>query len=577
MSVFKITATTIDPRRIGAFLLVIGFTVIVLGYYHDRFWWAPDDAAYAHVAERILAGEVLNGDVQDIHLGYVNFANALALWAFGDQLVSQRYPLVALGLLQSCLIFALFLPRGAVTAVAAAVSLTALSFVQFLNPTAHWYCLFLLVALVCGLSWLPRDARRRLEILGFLVVLMLLFRQLTGVIVAIGTLTLLLCESSGGARGGNRAAARALVTVMAIGLGGYLFAKADLAAWALFGIWPMGILAWAWRRVDIGNRQVARLMFRFGLGGAVAALPLLLYHLVNGSLGAWFDDTVVTALSLTGLDFISRPSYGNILLAAPYFGFAAGTVAGVLNGLFWPLLTLLAALNGWLVLHCLWRRDHAATAPHPLPFLAVFYGVVSAHYQIPGYLFYSAGISLAGVLWMTAGARSWRRGLAPAAALMLAAIGLYYQAAQPLTRGLPGMFRGERVALVPADGLDRAGLWIDAEDARLYRHLIEVIERETGADDSILAIPVNPELYFLSRRKNPFRFFNSALGVRDDTDLNSVLRTLARSPPRLVIHRPDDKYNTVHAATIMDFVKQRYELLETTGGFVIYRSPKDPR
>ncbi len=251
--------------------------------------------------------------------------------------------------------------------------------------------------------------------------------------------------------------------------------------------------------------------------------------------------------------------------------FTANTVAGVLNGLFWPLLTVLSALNGCLVLHRLWRPRHADTGRHPLPFLAVFYGVVSVHYQIPIYLFFSAGISLAGVLWMTAGARSWRRGLAPAAALMLAAIGLYYQAAQPLTRGLAGAFRGERVELVPADGLDRAGLWIDAEDARLYRHLIEMIERETDADATILAIPVNPELYFLSRRRNPFRFFNSAFGVRDDTALNSVLQTLARSPPRLVIYNPGDKYNTVYAAKIMDFVKRRYELVETRREFEISR------
>jgi hypothetical protein len=59
--------------------------------------------------------------------------------------------------------------------------------------------------------------------------------------------------------------------------------------------------------------------------------------------------------------------------------------------------------------------------------------------------------------------------------------------------------------------------------------------------------------------------------------LNSVLQTLARSPPRLVFHRPDDKYNTLLAAKIMDFVRQRYELLETYRGFVIYRSPKDPQ
>lgn len=41
--------------------------------------------------------------------------------------------------------------------MAASVSMTALSFVQFLNPTSHWYCLFLLIAVICALGWLPRE------------------------------------------------------------------------------------------------------------------------------------------------------------------------------------------------------------------------------------------------------------------------------------------------------------------------------------------------------------------------------------------------------------------------------------
>lgn len=561
-----------DRGRALAFLFVVGFSVVVLAHYHDRFWWPPDEGGYAHRADRILGGEVLNLDIQDIRPGYVNFANALAMRLFGDAMVSQRYPVAAIGVVQACLVFFLLLPHGSLTAVAASVSLTALSFVQFLNPAAHWYCLFLFIALLCVLGWMPRGARWRLEILGLLVVTLLLFRQLTGVIVAIGVLTYLLTEARLG--GGNRLLARALTGVMMVGLGGYLLAKGDVFTWVVFGIWPMGILLWAWFTVDIGNREVVRLLFRFGLGGAVAALPLVLYHVLHGSLVTWFDDTVATAFSLTRLDFIAVPKYGRLLLLSLRQAIAAESPAGVLNGLFWPTLTLLAMMNGYLVLRHLLRRDAANPALHPLPFLAVFYGVVSVHFQIPIYLFYSAGISLLGLIWMTSGGRSWRRYAPAALAFALSANGLYYQAAQPLTRGLMGIVRGDRVELVWSDGLDRAGLWIDAADARLYRHLIELIHRESGPDDSILAIPANPELYFLSRRRNPFRFFNSAVGIRDDGDLRAVLETLARTPPRLVIHRPRDKYNTAHAATIMDFVKQRYELLETTRGFVIYRSPK---
>ena len=62
----------------------------ILIYFHDKFWWPPDDGAYAYVAARISAGDVLNRDIQDIHMGYVNFLNALAFKLFGLQLVSIR-------------------------------------------------------------------------------------------------------------------------------------------------------------------------------------------------------------------------------------------------------------------------------------------------------------------------------------------------------------------------------------------------------------------------------------------------------------------------------------------------------
>ncbi len=124
-------------RWILPFVVAGGASTLILFQFHDRSWWPPDEGAYAHVAERILAGEVLNLTIQDIHACYINFAKPLAFAKFGDPLVSLRYPLAAMGLVQAGVMFALFACRGAVAAVVASVALTALSFVQFPNPTAH--------------------------------------------------------------------------------------------------------------------------------------------------------------------------------------------------------------------------------------------------------------------------------------------------------------------------------------------------------------------------------------------------------------------------------------------------------
>src|SRR5262249_50305226 len=153
-------------------------TTFIIVTYFGTFWWPPDEGAYAYVAQRILRGDVLNRDIQDIHAGYVNFANAAALWLFGEDLLSLRYPLAAMAWLQAALAFVLFRNQGALTAAIAALALTALSTVQFLNPTAHWYALFLAVATIVVLSEMPRGARGRIELVGFLVMTAFLFRQL---------------------------------------------------------------------------------------------------------------------------------------------------------------------------------------------------------------------------------------------------------------------------------------------------------------------------------------------------------------------------------------------------------------
>lgn len=551
-----------------AFALAMSGAAAILFYFHDRFWWPPDDGAYAHVAERILAGEVLNRDVQDVHAGYVNFANAAAFAVFGLDLASLRYPLAFLTLLQSALLFALFVPLGAIRAAVAALAMASLSFVQFLNPTAHWYSLFLFVAILAALSWLRPGALLRLELVGFLLVALLLFRQLTGLLVAIGVLAWLFAERGGEPRSvGRPVVARSMIAVMTLGLCAYLGLKSDLLAFVLFGIWPLGLLVWAWRKTELRDVAALRMLGRLALGGTVAFLPLLTYHLRHGSLASWFRDVVLAASGLTELGFFDRPSYAYFLAGGLRQLLAFDSPGLALNGAYWLVLPLLAAFQGAAMWFALWR---AGGRFHPLPFLAVFYALVSAHYQIAIYLYYGAAVSLAGLLWLAGSARpAWRVASLLLAAL-LSTIGLYWHAGQPLTRGAEGILRGERVALVRSS-LERASLWIAPQDETFYARAGDLIRENLGPTDTLLAIPFDPELNFLFARESPVRFYNVALGVRDRPELDAVLAKLASEPPRLVFYKPDDKYNTASSQEIAGWVRQRYELLEKLDGFEIYR------
>src|SRR5688572_8929120 len=82
---------------------IVAINGSILWFFHDHFWYAPDEGNYAHVAQRIIDGEVLNSQIQDVHAGYINFVNAAAFRAFGLDLLSLRYPLVFLAFTQAIL------------------------------------------------------------------------------------------------------------------------------------------------------------------------------------------------------------------------------------------------------------------------------------------------------------------------------------------------------------------------------------------------------------------------------------------------------------------------------------------
>ena len=70
---------------------------------------------------------------------------------------------------QAALIYLFFRPHGAITAAIAAVTVTALTTVHFLDPSANWYCLFLFMVLVAVFASAGPETRGRIEAIGFLL------------------------------------------------------------------------------------------------------------------------------------------------------------------------------------------------------------------------------------------------------------------------------------------------------------------------------------------------------------------------------------------------------------------------
>jgi hypothetical protein len=554
-----------------ALLFLIVFNSLVLGYFHNRFWWPPDDGVYAHTAERMLHGEVLNKDVEEIHTGYIHFVHEAAFAAFGIKLLSLRYPLIAAAFLQSCLVFLIVARRDVLLGLVAAVGATAFGTIQYLNAQPSWYCA-LFVTLIAFLFTYFREERWTIITAGLLVGLVFFFRQITGVFVAMGVVTYLLARRDEGVTGRDAWLARGVLGLMLVGTVLYVLSATKVSGLVLFGIWPIMLLIQAIAVSRTSTKRVFEITAKLALGFFAASVPILIYHLAHGSMRTFIDDTMVRAINIQKLAYLKWATYMDQQALALSNVVAHRSFHEVVNGIFWFFLPLIGLVTGALTIKS-FKKHGSGREVGAAPILAVFYGLVAIFQQIPIYLCYTLPVMMAGLFWLsTKWSRRPRLSLV-SVAIVFSAIAIYYQAAQPLTRLLKGVIAGERVALVPATNLDRVGLWVDPDSLKTYSEVIAVIKANSQPNETIFVLPYNPELYFLAERKNPFRFWNTAVGIRPGKEEQYVFDVLKSTPPRLVIIAPRDRNNTPTSQEIISYVQREYGMLTTVGPFEIYRSP----
>jgi hypothetical protein len=553
--------------------LVCACNAALLWFFHNRYWYPTDDGFYAHIAERLLAGEILNREVQDIHPGYIHVVHVLAFKLFGLDLVSLRYPLIATVFIQAIVTFALLLPRGLLLAIVGSIATTGVGVVQFMSPNGNWYCLALAIVLAWWLTVVPHGPVRLVgagAILGTLT----WFRHLTGIWVAMAVIALVLLERSRDALGRQQALMRLQIAIMLAALVLFLYWSPDteIGGLVFMGAWPVAVFVWMLFNTRTHNGDVLAAVGQLLAGSLLASAPLVAYHVVHGSLGDFVHDAVVVAAAETDLAFYGRGWYGVLPLAGFYQATSSLDPVRVVNGLYWTVLPAVSAFNGMLLLRALKNRIDTRTLA--LPVIAVFYGVVAVSYEGPLYLYYIVGLSLISVLWLASTSGPLLKGLSVSLAAALCAVAVIFHAGQTRERTPSQILAGERVTkfgtLVDCS-LPRCSLKISAADAETYGSYARLIAQETTASDSILAIPNNAELYFLTRRRNPTRFYNAAQGTASGELLREAVRVLEEAPPRLVIFRPADKYNNHATAALMTAVRAKYSFLGEHHRVEIYR------
>ena len=117
------------------------------------------------------------------------------------------------------------------------------------------------------------------------------------------------------------------------------------------------ILGWLLVRTRTTNMAVAKIVGQVGIGVAVPVLPLVAYHVLNGSLVALVQDTVLAAAGETQMAFFGSGWYGLLPLAGLYQAVTSFDAVKIANGLYWLVLPLLSAVNGWYALSAVRRGD----------------------------------------------------------------------------------------------------------------------------------------------------------------------------------------------------------------------------
>ncbi len=545
----------------------------ILWWYHDRTWLGPDDGQLAHIAERILGGEVLHQDIQDVRPGYVNFINAAALYVFGPSLLSLRYPLAFIVLVQSILLFFLFRSYGAMMAGALSLSSVALGVLHYINPNHHWYALFFTILLICHLIWTPRTSRWYVPLAGLLIVTIGFMRHLTGAFIGMGTLSYLLFEESRNLKSSypwqEQWMSRIICASMLILLGLYLLRSTDVVAFVMFGLWPLAFLFWQLTAPTIPNSKAISLCKELCLGMSIGALPLLAYHVVNGSLAAMIDDNFVRALDVLNWNYTKKLEYWMLPLAGMIEFSNNPKLSSFLSAVYFLILPFFAALNGFLLLVAIRRRT--LTISLTLPVLAAFYGLVSLIFQVPVYLHLTSILSIGGSMWLLLAMKPRWQAPMIVMLLFLSGMSLTFQVGQPIIRTFMDHVRTAKTELFDSRGqLPKVDLWIDENSLKAYGKVVRIIEEETNPGDYIFALPNNAELYFMTGRRNPFRFFSTDHGVLNTSEVQSVIQRLEILRPRIITFSPNDDRNTSHSLAIMEYIRRHYVLLSKDKSFEVY-------
>jgi hypothetical protein len=540
------------------YVVVAAGALSILIYFHASYIEIHDDGVFAYVAQRLLNGAVLNRDVLSFHSGFLHFIHVIAFRFFGVDFVSLRYPLMLSAFLQVMIVYTIFRGRGVAFALASSLLALSTSCILYNNPTGNWYTQLCFWFLCLILSKMPAEQRLRYVCSGMVLGACFLFRQLTFAFLSLGYLSFLAGESQKRDKQGVRG--RHSTGIM-LARGGLFCAGLPFVVYALSGANPDGILLFCLMPLLLHFSLALRAQMRIFplLGRAVLTIsgmgmvlvPFVLYIAINYDLGLWLEQTFVKPFALHEAEFKKRM----LFLWLPFFG-VQEIVANpfspviILNSVIWSVLPFASLFLGIVLF-----RFRGRLRMEPLPVLALSYGIVAVHYEIPIYLIFTLAPTLTALLFLSDSKFKRRNTMV---ALAVSAVLLYYHAGQPQERGVLGILRGTRL---PSEACDfphcslRVGHEVNVRYAKLYQILRPLL----AGGASFYAFPYNPELFFLLDVPPHMGGYHFVMDVRSREELDHLIRVFDEDPPKVIVVDMTDKAVDGYAHELWSRIANRYE------------------
>lgn len=538
-------------------------SVFNVWYALGTYWLPTDEGFYALMAERFLAGEVPHRDFQvGNHPGLDLWLNALAMKVFGLKLSSLRWPVVLLVLLASFPVFYCLSPRPPVTVFLTVLWVGIVCFPAMPSPSASAISTtFVLWAMAQVKGESLFTSRRTVFGVGLFLGLAFACRQLGAAFAGCALLSWGLSQEWVEERREVSLLGRSLLVLSACCLTLYVTSRSDLVGKLLFGIPAASLL---WQAVYVGRPSFARtrhLVVWTALGFLAALLPLAIYYAYQGGLTLWLRDVFVSSLGHASMTFEQDYRYSMVIGGL----FGAYPQLGLLSHL--QLFTWLALFFCPAILAVVvFKRRARGEEVEAYIFCGPVVAACALHFEVMIYLLWALPLPLLGLCAIVADRWKWRGQILLAVCLLAfvnSAVG------KPVwlrtDKDLVATPWGERAPLGYLGG--KADLLVELPYVDFYQRSLELIDEYVSSGESILSFPFGAEWYFLSGRANPTPWSCLSLALRSQSDLERVQEALLLAPPKMVIFRPKDKYNTPLTLELRLWLQGRYELVRSDSGY----------